>query len=105
MGEVAKLVDPENTRRVAERIKKLWNDGEVEWDGHAIRRMREREIDLFDVEKVIKCGRITGHSKPRENWRFVMDGRGVDERSIRVILEINGNLLVVTVVDRGRSRG
>jgi hypothetical protein len=100
MGEIVRPIDPENYRRVAERIKRLWNEGTVEWDGHAVRQMKRRGIDEFDIERVIRTGRITDHSKPRDNWRFVMDGNGLDERSIRVILEINGLLLVISAIER-----
>ena len=45
-------------------------------------------------------GSVTDHSQTHQLWRYVVDGRSVDETPMRCVVEINGRLIIVTVVDR-----
>ena len=100
MAKIIPLRDPTNYRRVLQRIKALWEEGKVVPNPHAKRRMREYGFDMMDIEYVIRYGSVTDHSQPHQLWRYVVDGRSVDETPMRCVVEINGRLIIVTVVDR-----
>jgi hypothetical protein len=79
--KVQRLEDrPLSARRAMERIRTLWRNGQVEILPHAQGRMRERKIDV-----------------PISNMSFDM-GTSVDNERVACVVEINGNLIIVTVV-------
>ncbi len=100
MGKIIPLRDPTNYRRALQRIKALWEEGKVAIKPHAKRRMQEYGFDMMDIQHVIRYGRVTDHSQPHNLWRYVVDGSSVDEAPMRCVVEINGRLIIVTVVDR-----
>ena len=103
MVQVIPFEDPGDYKRTLHRIKRLWREGAVEILPHAQRRMIERRIEMTDIEHLIRYGCIVDHSKDRENWRYVVEGRTVDGTKADVVVEIDVALLIVTV--RGRKRG
>jgi hypothetical protein len=98
MAQILPMSDPGNYRRVHERIKKLWAEGKTEIGHHAQERMKERKIDITDVQNVIRYGRIAGHSKPMTLWRYTIVGKAVDGENTKCIVEIDGTLIIVTVI-------
>jgi|SRR5215813_8923839 len=104
MAEVVPFDDPEDYRRVHQRIKRLWESGEVEIWVHAQQRMKADGVDTNDLAHVVKYGRITEHSHPNLNWRYTLQGQAVDGNRIKVVVEINGNLAIVTVVNPKRRK-
>lgn len=60
--------------------------------------MTQREIDINDIQNVIRYGRIVEHSKPMERWRYTILGKAVDSARMKVVVEINGNLVLLTVI-------
>jgi Domain of unknown function (DUF4258) len=94
---VVPIQDPANYRRVQERIRKLWEEGDVEILPHAVLRMKERKIEITDVYSVIRYGRVIEHSKPGDLWRYVVEGKTVEGAKAGVVVEIDGTLMVVTV--------
>ena len=74
--------------------------GRTRGDQPCKRRMQERGFDMTDIEHAIRYGRVTDHSKPHAWWRYVLDVRSVDGRPMRVVVEIDGRLIIVTVVRR-----
>lgn len=103
MAEIIQLTDPTNYRRVAERIKKLFAEDFVKYSNHTMIRFAQRTLDAADVKKVIREGRIVSHEPSAEHpgcWLYRIDGNSIDNRSIRVIVEVNGRLIIVTVIDR-----
>ena len=99
MGEVIPLHDPQDLRRVLQRIRKLWADGEVVILPHAQTRMRERGIDTPDIQHVIRYGQIIKICRPKILWRYTLQGKSVEGRRIACVIEITGRLLIVTVID------
>lgn len=89
---------PLSPRRALERIRQLWNAGVVRFSGHVAKRMRERELDNNDVEHVFRQGRVTAWSRPMTLWRYEVEGAVVDGRRARVVVEINGVLVIVTAI-------
>jgi len=92
------LSDPTNYKWAHQRIKKLWSDGKTEIRPHAQLRMSQREIDILDIQNVIRYGRIVEHSKPLHLWRYAILGKAVDGAGMKVVVEINGSLIIVTVI-------
>ena len=106
MGVVVPLIDPENYKQVRQRILKLYHDDLVRiTDSHAWPRMLERDIDITDVNEILRNGRIINHSKPGNCWRYVLEGYslGHPRRPLRCVVEINGLLIVVTIMLRGKG--
>jgi len=61
--------------------------------------MAKRDITMLDIEHIVlRTGQITDTSKPGRNWRYVLEGKTVEERKLRVVLELNGRLVVITAV-------
>ena len=60
--------------------------------------MSQREIDISDIQNVIRYGRIVEHSKPLDLWRYTILGKAVDGDRTKVVVEINGRLIIVTVI-------
>jgi energy-coupling factor transporter ATP-binding protein EcfA2 len=98
MADVLPMWDPGNYRRVLQRIKKLWNEGETVITSHAQIQMKKREIDMNDVANVIRYGQIIEHSKPITYWRYTIFGKAVDGERMKCVVEIDGNLIIVTVI-------
>ncbi|MEW6683942.1 MAG: DUF4258 domain-containing protein [Nitrospirota bacterium] len=98
MGEVVPLQDPHNPKWVLRRIRELWEKGTVEVTPHAQERLRKWGLDIHDVRHVLRSGRVTEHSQAqRGGWRYRIDGTIVDGGRAACVVEINGNLIVVTV--------
>lgn len=98
MPQVLLLQDPSNYKLALQRIKKLWEEGKTEILGHAQKRMTERSIDVTDLQNVIRYGRIVEHSKPRALWRYTILGKSVDGDPTRCVVEVDGSLIIVTVI-------
>jgi hypothetical protein len=121
-GKVRRLEDrPLSDRRAKDRIYTLWKTGFVEIWPHAQDRMRERKIDTTDIEHVLRYGHVvennkpglhwrshfssgkmtSGHvvenNKPGLHWRYKVKGTSVDGDQMACVVEINGNLIIVTV--------
>jgi hypothetical protein len=100
MAEVVPILDPTNYRRVHTRIKALLETGDTRFRGHGLERMQERGIDVTDVEYVLKFGRIVDHSCPSDRWRYVLEGKTVEGKKLRIVVEIDGMVDIVTAMKR-----
>jgi hypothetical protein len=98
MGELLSLRNPQDYVWAMKRIRHLWEEGKVELVSHAIKQMAKRHIDMLDIQHVIRYGRIVSHSMPLYLWRYKVAGTRVNGRPVACIVEINGNLIIVTVV-------
>lgn len=92
------MSDPTNYKSALQRIKKLWSEGRTEIRHHAQLRMGQRAIEINDIQNVIRYGRIVEHSKPIELWRYTILGKAVDGARTKVVAEIDGKLIIVTVI-------
>ena len=102
MIEGVPLEDPADYKKAIARIKRLWNEGYVTWTTHAQQRMIERKIDILDIRKVIRYGQIVEHSCPGRLWRYRIDGSAVDGKRIGCVVEIDGQLIIITVINLRR---
>lgn len=100
MGEIALFEDAADYQRVIIRIRRLWNEGAFEILPHAQERLLERGLDVLDIQHCIRFGKIKEHNKPIELWRYKIKGKAVDGEPMACIVEINGSLIVVTVIRR-----
>jgi len=97
-GEGISYSKTDNYKQAHQRIRKLWNDGFVEIGIHAQSRLRQREIQMTDIANVIRYGQIIEHSKPGTLWRYTILGKAVDGDRMKCVCEINGTLVIVTVI-------
>jgi hypothetical protein len=58
-----------------------------------------RRLDRNDLASMIRYGRVVEHSKPGQLWRYKVAGRTVDGEQASCVVEINGRLIIVTVID------
>jgi Domain of unknown function (DUF4258) len=98
MADVLPISNPGDYKRAHQRIKKLWNDGGTKFAYHAQQRMKERKLDVNDIANCIRYGMIVEHKKPIDYWRYTILGKSVDEKKMKCVVEIDGNLIIVTVI-------
>jgi hypothetical protein len=81
MEGVVRLTRSRSAKRAWERIKRLWDQGVVEYALHATKRLEERGLDANDIQNVIRYGTVT-HSGPSDfpdtPTRFVLEGAAVE---------------------------
>jgi len=88
---------PESYRRIHERIKEAWTEGSVVLPEYVQSRMLERGIDDADLDRVILRGRVENHEATTdERARYTIVGRSVDGFRVKVVVEINGETVIVT---------
>lgn len=104
MSNIVPFKDPQDYKRIEQRIRKLWDLGEVEVLPHAFKRLGQRRVDMLDVQNVILRGRVVDHSMASFRWRHVMEGKTVDGCNLRVVVEVEGNLLIVSVISLKQRR-
>ena len=108
MGDVPAIrIGPLGPKKALERMRGLLESGEVVFLRHAVVRMTQRGISSQDVEfLVMKSGQVAAGktSMPGNDWRYVLEGRDIDGRRLRGIMELNGKLLVVSMIDLSRNR-
>lgn len=90
---------PLSYRQAMERVRTLWKEGVVEILPHAQERMRQRRLDRNDLASIIRYGRVVQHSKPGQLWRYTVIGQTVDGARASCVVEMNGSLIIVTVID------
>jgi hypothetical protein len=98
MGEVVFIGEPSNYDVVSKRLKKLLAKGDYEIKPHARQRMLERGYEIGDVVNVLRLGIIVNHQFEKGAWRWKVRGQTVDGHKAQCIVEIDGILIVVTVV-------
>jgi len=98
MAEISPISNPGNYKLALQRIKKLFNEGNTVVTADARLRMGQRRLTDIDLAHCIRYGRIIEHSKPMTYWRYTMLGQSVEKRRMKCVVEINGNLMIVTVI-------
>ena len=89
---------PLSPRRAIERIRQLERDVGIVWTGHAGQRMAQRKLSRRDIRHCLKYGRVIEHSKPSRLWRYKVQGSTIDGESMSCVVEINGKLILITVI-------
>jgi DNA helicase IV len=70
---------------------------------HARVRMDQREVDLADVQYVLRHGwhekRKDSYEEAYQSWNYAIRSETVDKKSLRVIVAFDEEMLVITVID------
>ena len=98
MGEVVSIEEPSNYDAVSRRLKRLLASGDYEIKPHARQRMLERSYLVGDVENVLRFGIIVSHRFVESVCRWKVRGQTVERKTATCIVEIDGILIVVTIV-------
>lgn len=73
------------------------------FSNHATERLQERSITIPEVKYVLRNGSLepAKHKFDPDNgdWTYAVRGTTIDGRELRVIVAIDDNLLIVTVID------
>jgi len=80
-------LSPENAKAV---IQKAWSSGRVHVGTHIKNRMIERNVDMIDLENVIRNGvvRSTEYCEAYKNWKYRMAGAS-DDKKIEVVIALD----------------
>jgi len=80
-------LSPENAKAV---IQKSWSGGRVHVGTHIKNRMIERNVDMIDLENVIRNGvvRSTEYCEAFKNWKYRMVGAS-DGKKIEVVIALD----------------
>ncbi len=88
----------------AEALKKakaILRDGNIITTTHARQMMKKRGFTAQDIEHVINNGMIYKEAEPHigtGNWIYNIKGKTVDGKALRVVVEIQDNIIVITVI-------
>ena len=75
---------------------------------HAIKRMRERNISIPEIESVLERGSHNAKKDTKSdngNWKYSVDGKTFDKRNLRICLLFEGDMFIITVIDLDLSKG
>jgi hypothetical protein len=97
MGDVVPLFDPYNEKRALDRIKKLWFEGNFILLPHAKKPLQDDDLDILDVEHVIRYGVIKETTNPRKLWRYRIEGLTADRLRAACVIEIDDKAILITV--------
>jgi hypothetical protein len=98
MGEVVAIEDPSDYEVVTRRIRRLLAQGDLEIKPHARRRMDERNYLVGDIIYLLRLGIVVSHRFEKGAWRWKVRGVTVERKSATCVVEIDGLLIVVTVI-------
>ena len=93
------LGDPSDYGTARLRMMRIWKDGVVKWSRHAQQHMQDEGIDDMDVHHVIKFGKIANHETSEyegHRYRYVLRGRSIDGFGMRVVVDLDGQMTIVT---------
>lgn len=83
-------------------IESHLNEGKYIFTNHALQRRAERSISLPDILHVLRTG---FHEKIKDQWdgdfnvwNYSIRGRAIDGDDLRVIVSIERNLQIITVI-------
>lgn len=74
---------------------------------HAIMRMRERNVTAPELEYVL----IHGFHNPKKDeraekdWKYAIEGKTIDLKKLRIIVLLENDMLIVTVIDLDLDKG
>lgn len=74
---------------------------------HAARRLNRLRLDVHDLRHVLRYGKVMkeGHGVfPETPRRYVLEGKSVERDALVCVVEVDGELVIVTAYRRRRSR-
>jgi len=99
-----KLKKPDQIPHVLEVIRSAIENRKYFQTTHALERLDQREIDLFDVLYVLKNGyhekRKTSFDEAFQKWKYAIRGNTSENHQLRIIVTIESNgVLIITAID------
>ena len=72
--------------QVVDRVRGLWEEGQIKPTGHFKDRLKERNFSLLDIEEALfssecSCTKVT---KDERGWRYVLEGFIEDKQRERI---------------------
>lgn len=94
---------PEQIAELLRKIRECIEQGNYLLIEHAVLRLNERDIDLGDVEYVLKHGyhekRKTCFDELFKTWKYSIRGKCLEDQTLRIIVAFDDKqLLIVTVI-------
>lgn|SRR5215813_14759435 len=100
MGTVIPFEDPSDYARIHRRIKRLWDEGSFTFpDVHVEQRMKKREMDVLDIQHIVRYGSIISHDRRGAQWRYRIQGSRVDGKTASCVVAVEGGVLIISVLD------
>jgi len=94
---------PEKIANVLEAISKAIEAQRIRYSVHALERMEERGVIESEVLYILKNG---FHEKKKDDfdpglgWKYAVRGQTLDERDLRIVIAVHGDVIIVTVIDK-----
>jgi len=94
---------------VLEKVRAAARTGAYRPTLHAIQRMKEREVDLTEVDYVLKNGHnCKKHDKWKDEfqcWTYGICGKTFDGKKVRLAVAFSGKKMIVTVINEELKDG
>ncbi len=86
-------------QQVQAQVRRIASLGSVAFTPHCKRRMRERDVDSFDVLKVLKSGVVSHETDPDNEMKFRIVGEDIQKEELTIIIDLcdEDSLSAITV--------
>jgi hypothetical protein len=94
---------PKKVDNLIEVVSNAIETQKIRYSVHALERMAERGIIDSEVLYILKNG---FHEKRKDDfdlnlgWKYSIRGQTLDERDLRIVISVLGDVIVVTVIDK-----
>ena len=107
------MTDKKDDEYIVKVVLNALKNNKIEYSEHALERMDERDVTVFEVEQIIKYGEresgLDEYDKKFNYWRYVIRNKNVNDRDMAISVDIEDcpdtNIVTVMLVDpiTGRS--
>ena len=107
------MTDKKDDEYIVKVVLNALKNNKIEYSEHALERMDERDVTVFEVEQIIKYGEresgLDEYDKKFNYWRYVIRNRNVNDRDMAISVDVEGcpdtTIVTVMLVDpiTGRS--
>ena len=77
--------------------------GAVAYSDHVLRRIAMRRVPRKELLRVLRTGAIIDRSKGNHGWRYTVQGRALDGRTLEVVVELHPATPRVVVITAWRN--
>jgi hypothetical protein len=98
------MTDKKDDEYVLKVVSEALKSNKIEYSTHALERMDERDVTVFEVEEIIKYGEresgLDEYDKKYEYWRYVIRNKNVNDRDMAISVDIEDcpGTIIVTVM-------
>ena len=107
------MTDKKDGEYIVKVVLNALKNNKIEYIEHALERMDERDVTVFEVEQIIKYGDrepgLDEYDVKFEYWRYVIRNKNVNDRDMAISVDIEDcpdtTIVTVMLVDpiTGRS--